>query len=82
MRRVGIELPQIEVRYENLSIEADVYVGKRALPTLLNSAINVFEVRTGFRHSHITRMYLFVSSSSRHKVLILAFGHPTSRRIP
>lgn len=41
--QVGIELPQIEVRYENLSIEADVYVGKRALPTLLNSAINVFE---------------------------------------
>ncbi|TVU38823.1 hypothetical protein EJB05_12215, partial [Eragrostis curvula] len=43
--RVGIELPQIEVRYENLSVEADVYVGKRALPTLLNAAINLLEVR-------------------------------------
>ncbi|TVU38824.1 hypothetical protein EJB05_12216, partial [Eragrostis curvula] len=43
---VGIELPQIEVRYENLNVEADVYVGKRALPTLLNAAINVLEVRT------------------------------------
>lgn len=42
--RVGIELPQIEVRYEHLSVEADVYVGARALPTLLNSAINVVEV--------------------------------------
>ncbi|KAL6656651.1 hypothetical protein ACP70R_004431 [Stipagrostis hirtigluma subsp. patula] len=40
---VGIELPQIEVRYEHLSIEADVYVGKRALPTLLNAAINTLE---------------------------------------
>jgi len=40
---VGIELPQIEVRYEHLSVEADVYVGARALPTLLNSAINVVE---------------------------------------
>ncbi|KAL6840735.1 hypothetical protein ACP4OV_029599 [Aristida adscensionis] len=41
---VGIELPQIEVRYEHLSIEADVYVGKRALPTLLNAAINTLEM--------------------------------------
>jgi hypothetical protein len=41
---VGIELPQIEVRYEHLSVEADVHVGARALPTLLNSAINVLEV--------------------------------------
>uniref|UniRef100_J3MLF4 ABC transporter domain-containing protein n=1 Tax=Oryza brachyantha TaxID=4533 RepID=J3MLF4_ORYBR len=41
--RVGIELPQIEVRYEHLSIEADVYVGKRALPTLLNATINTLE---------------------------------------
>ena len=39
-----MELPQIEVRYEHLSVEADVYVGARALPTLLNSAINVVEV--------------------------------------
>jgi hypothetical protein len=43
---VGIELPQIEVRYEHLSVEADVHVGARALPTLLNSAINLLEVRT------------------------------------
>ncbi|KAF0905324.1 hypothetical protein E2562_003921 [Oryza meyeriana var. granulata] len=42
--RVGIELPKIEVRYEHLNIEADVYVGKRALPTLLNATINTLEV--------------------------------------
>lgn len=42
--RVGIELPTIEVRYENLTIEADCYVGDRALPTLLNSTRNIFEV--------------------------------------
>ncbi|CAN6175610.1 unnamed protein product, partial [Urochloa humidicola] len=40
---VGIELPQIEVRYEHLSAEADVHVGARAVPTLLNAAINVVE---------------------------------------
>jgi len=42
--RVGIELPTIEVRYENLSIEADCYVGNRALPSNWNTARNFFEV--------------------------------------
>ncbi|KAL2475435.1 ABC transporter G family member 34 [Abeliophyllum distichum] len=31
--RVGIEIPKIEVRFQNLSIEGDAYVGIRALPT-------------------------------------------------
>ncbi|OWM68977.1 hypothetical protein CDL15_Pgr025164 [Punica granatum] len=41
--RVGIEIPKIEVRFQNLSIEGDAYVGTRALPTLLNSALNAIE---------------------------------------
>ena len=41
---VGIELPQIEVRYENLSVEADCYIGNRALPSLTNVARNFVEV--------------------------------------
>ncbi|KAK7392996.1 hypothetical protein VNO78_21446 [Psophocarpus tetragonolobus] len=41
--RVGIEIPKIEVRFENLSVEGDAYVGTRALPTLLNSTLNVIE---------------------------------------
>ncbi|KAK9059824.1 hypothetical protein SSX86_020528 [Deinandra increscens subsp. villosa] len=43
MDRVGIETPKIEVRYENLSVEGDVFMGSRALPTLLNSTINAIE---------------------------------------
>lgn len=42
--RVGLDFPTIEVRYEHLSVEAKTYVGDRGLPTILNSAINVFEV--------------------------------------
>ncbi|KAL2539839.1 ABC transporter G family member 34 [Abeliophyllum distichum] len=42
--RVGIDIPKIEVRYEHLSIERDAYFGSRALPTLLNSTLNVIEV--------------------------------------
>ncbi|KAH7553398.1 hypothetical protein JRO89_XS12G0007300 [Xanthoceras sorbifolium] len=34
--RVGIEIPKIEVRYEHLSVEGDVHVACRALPTLIN----------------------------------------------
>ncbi|CAD5163531.1 unnamed protein product [Musa acuminata subsp. malaccensis] len=41
--RVGLELPKIEVRYENLSVEANVSVGSRALPTLWNSTLNILE---------------------------------------
>ncbi|KAK9022470.1 hypothetical protein V6N11_002730 [Hibiscus sabdariffa] len=41
--RVGIEIPKIEVRFEHLSVEGDVYVGSRALPTLLNATLNVIE---------------------------------------
>lgn len=42
--RVGIEVPKIEVRFQNLSIEGDAYVGTRALPTLLNVTMNSVEV--------------------------------------
>ncbi|XP_038993312.1 ABC transporter G family member 39-like isoform X1 [Hibiscus syriacus] len=41
--RVGIEIPKIEVRFEHLSVEGDVYVGSRALPTLLNTTLNIIE---------------------------------------
>ncbi|XP_028756830.1 pleiotropic drug resistance protein 2 isoform X1 [Neltuma alba] len=40
---VGIEIPKIEVRYEHLSIEGEAYLGKRALPTLINSTMNTLE---------------------------------------
>lgn len=42
--RVGIDIPKIEIRYENISIEGDAFVGSRALPTLLNYTINSIEV--------------------------------------
>ncbi|XP_027349250.1 ABC transporter G family member 34-like [Abrus precatorius] len=50
INRVGIEIPKIEIRYENLSVEGDVYVGKRALPSLLNVALNTFESIMGLFH--------------------------------
>ncbi|XP_010273226.1 PREDICTED: pleiotropic drug resistance protein 1-like [Nelumbo nucifera] len=41
--RVGITLPEVEVRYEHLNVGAEVYVGRRAMPTLLNSSLNMVE---------------------------------------
>ena len=42
--RVGVELPTIEVRYQDLNVEAEAYVGSRGLPTILNTYANVLEV--------------------------------------
>ncbi|KAG5243238.1 ABC transporter family protein [Salix suchowensis] len=41
--RVGIEIPKIEVRFEHLSVEGEVFVGSRALPTLFNATLNAIE---------------------------------------
>lgn len=45
--RVGIRLPTVEVRFEHLTIEADCYIGTRALPTLPNAALNIAETGLG-----------------------------------
>jgi hypothetical protein len=34
--RVGIDSPTIEVRFENLNIDAEAYVGNRGVPTMTN----------------------------------------------
>ncbi|KAG8643737.1 hypothetical protein MANES_11G063300v8 [Manihot esculenta] len=41
--RVGIELPKVEVRFENLNVEAEAFVGNRALPTFVNFCVNIIE---------------------------------------
>ncbi|CAH1422570.1 unnamed protein product [Lactuca virosa] len=41
--RVGIDLPTIEVRYEHVTVEADVNTGSRALPSFINFHIDFFE---------------------------------------
>ncbi|KAI3838833.1 hypothetical protein MKX03_002609 [Papaver bracteatum] len=45
--RVGIDIPKIEVRFDNLSVEADAYLASRALPTLFNTTLNAFEMIFG-----------------------------------
>lgn len=42
---MGLEVPKVEVRYEDITITANVNVGSRALPTLMNSVRDVIEVK-------------------------------------
>lgn len=42
--RAGLKLPKIEVRFKDLSVEADPFVGGRAFSTLLNATLNIIEV--------------------------------------
>ncbi|CAO2820693.1 unnamed protein product [Amaranthus hypochondriacus] len=41
--RVGIEIPTIEVRYEHVNVEAQILVGSRGLPSVLNFFTNTIE---------------------------------------
>ncbi|KAJ9565282.1 hypothetical protein OSB04_001248 [Centaurea solstitialis] len=42
-KRVGLEVPKVEVRFQKLNVEADVLIGSRALPTLVNYTRDVIE---------------------------------------
>ncbi|KAL4610177.1 hypothetical protein ACB092_08G033000 [Castanea dentata] len=61
--RVGLVLPKIEVRYENLKVVANVQIGSRALPTLINSTRDVIE-------RILTRLRIF--RPERHSLTILS----------
>ncbi|PIA25217.1 hypothetical protein AQUCO_12200002v1 [Aquilegia coerulea] len=60
--RVGIESPKIEIRFENISIEAAAYVGSRAIPSLYNSTLNAIETLLGL-------IWLFPSKKRINKIL-------------
>ncbi|OMO57948.1 hypothetical protein COLO4_34962 [Corchorus olitorius] len=48
--KVSLNLPLIEVRFENINVEGEAYVGSRALPTILNSIFNNFEAAGNCLH--------------------------------
>lgn len=55
IERVDIALPTVEVRFQNLTIDAKCHVGNRALPTLLNTATNLLEYGTGLVGIHLAK---------------------------
>ncbi|CAI9755626.1 unnamed protein product [Fraxinus pennsylvanica] len=48
--RVGLNLPTIEVRFEHLNVDAEAYVGSRALPTIFNFTVNMLEGFFSYLH--------------------------------
>ncbi|GAB2293593.1 transcription factor [Dionaea muscipula] len=81
--RVGIEFPEIEVRFEHLHIEAEAYVGGRALPTFFNFMINIVEGALNSlgvlksRKKHLTILH-DVSGIIKPKRATLLLGPPSS----
>ncbi|KAL3616103.1 transcription factor [Castilleja foliolosa] len=50
IQRVGLDLPTIEVRFEQLSVDAEAYGSGRALPTVLNFVVNILEGILSYLH--------------------------------
>ncbi|OEL16174.1 ABC transporter G family member 42 [Dichanthelium oligosanthes] len=81
--RVGIELPTVEVRFEQLTVQAKCHVGSRALPTLLNTARNVAEGALGLCGIRLGRQATLtilkdVSGVVRPSRMTLLLGPPSS----
>ncbi|KAG5043644.1 hypothetical protein JHK87_007559 [Glycine soja] len=81
--RVGIHLPTVEVRFENLNVEAEVHVGTRASPTFFNFMFNIVEGLLNFLHilpsrkQHIT-IIRDVSGIIKPGRMTLLLGPPSS----
>ncbi|KAL3618291.1 transcription factor [Castilleja foliolosa] len=81
--KVGINLPTVEVRFENLTVEADCFVGDRALPTLPNAARNLAETGLscfGIRLAQKTKLTILKDASGIIKPsrMTLLLGPPAS----
>ncbi|MFS7971023.1 putative ABC-type xenobiotic transporter [Helianthus anomalus] len=81
--RVGIDLPTIEVKFEHLTVEADVNTGSRALPSFINFHIDIFEGLLSLFHllpnskKHITILD-DVSGVINPRRMTLLLGPPSS----
>jgi len=47
--RAGVDIPTIKVRFEHLTVQAQVHVGKRALPTITNYMLDLVEVSSNMK---------------------------------
>lgn len=81
--KVGIQLPTVEVRFEHLNVEADCYIGNRALPTLANSTRNLAESILGIVGINLaerTRLRILkdISGIIKPSRMTLLLGPPSS----
>ncbi|KAF3781020.1 ABC transporter G family member 42 [Nymphaea thermarum] len=81
--KVGIQLPTVEVRFENLTIEAECQIGSRAIPTLWNATRNLAESAlgmVGINLSKTTTLTILKDASGiiRPSRMTLLLGPPSS----
>ncbi|XP_059459725.1 pleiotropic drug resistance protein 1-like [Corylus avellana] len=81
--RVGLDIPTVEVRFEHLNVEAEVYVGSRALPTICNFVVNMLEGFLNYLHIHPSRKIPLpilqdVSGIIKPQRMTLLLGPPSS----
>ncbi|KAH7866893.1 hypothetical protein Vadar_026399 [Vaccinium darrowii] len=81
--KVGIKLPTVEVRFEHLTVEADCYIGDRALPSLANTVRNMAETAlglVGIRLAERTKLTILKDASGiiRPSRMTLLLGPPSS----
>ncbi|XVF68990.1 hypothetical protein PTKIN_Ptkin11bG0045400 [Pterospermum kingtungense] len=81
--RVGLEMAKIEVRFQNLNVEATAQIGSRALPTLINVTRDFFEnVATSLRifspNKFKLRILKNVSGVVKPRRMTLLLGPPGS----
>ncbi|KAL1833025.1 hypothetical protein ACET3Z_002676 [Daucus carota] len=81
LERVGLEFPQVEVRYQNLCIEAECeVVHGKPLPTLWSSLKRVIAAATDviWRNSHVYKIKILkeVDGIIRPSRMTLLLGHP------
>ena len=64
-RRVGIDNPTIEVRFENLNIDAEAYVGNRGVPTMTNFFSNKVMVCISSAERHLDASYFLAMEKEK-----------------
>lgn len=68
-----MDVPTVEVRADGLSVDSSVYVGGRAMPTLINAYRNFIEVRG-------TPLLLPIQYSTSYAALLSAFTNKRMAR--
>ncbi|KAK8690333.1 hypothetical protein V6N13_089026 [Hibiscus sabdariffa] len=81
--KVGIQLPRVEVRYEHLNVEAETYMGSRALPTLVNTTKNIAELSLAMLGIRLSKRSQFsilkdISGIIKPSRMTLLLGPPSS----
>ncbi|XP_058737880.1 pleiotropic drug resistance protein 1-like isoform X1 [Vicia villosa] len=79
--RAGVGIPTIEVRFQDLNVQAQVQLGKRAFPTITNYMLDMLEAPLKYvlkRRKQDLNILQDVSGIIKHSRMTLLLGPPSS----